>query len=204
MSDEPETPTPETAGAAPEPEAPGAPEPVADEPVAEEPDAEEPDADGSDDAGDDAEEPATEDELVPVEPPVIAPQAVVAPKATTPEGAGMAVATAKHVHCSARKARLLADLVRGKSVPEAQAILAFSPRAAALPVRKVLESAMANADHNHGMNATELTLARVLVDEGPTMRRFQPRAMGRASRIRKRTCHITIGLAPQGTPGGRR
>jgi large subunit ribosomal protein L22 len=104
-------------------------------------------------------------------------------------------ASARYVRTSARKARLVADLVRGKSVAEAQAILAYSTRAAALPVRKVLQSAIANADHNHGLDARDLVLARVTVDEGPTIRRFRPRAMGRATRINKRTCHITIGLA---------
>ena len=108
-------------------------------------------------------------------------------------------ATAKFVRVSARKARLVADLIRGKSVPEAQAILAFSTRDAAVPVRKVLESAMANADHNAGLDVRELYLTRVTIDEGPTMRRFRPRAQGRASRINKRTCHITIGLGLQGS-----
>ncbi len=127
--------------------------------------------------------------------------------ATETTGAHEARATAKFVRVSARKARLVADLIRGKGVPEAQAILAFSTRDAAEPVRKVLESAMANADHNHGMNARELVLSHVVIDEGPTMRRYRPRAQGRATRIRKRTCHITIGLspAPAGTTrGGRR
>jgi large subunit ribosomal protein L22 len=108
-------------------------------------------------------------------------------------------ATAKFVRVSARKARLVADLIRGKSVPEAQAILAFSTRDAAVPVRKDLESAMANADHNAGLDVRELYLTRVTIDEGPTMRRFRPRAQGRASRINKRTCHITIGLGLQGS-----
>ena len=108
-------------------------------------------------------------------------------------------ATAKFVRVSARKARLVADLIRGKSVPEAQAILAFSTRDAAVPVRKVLESAMANADPNAGLDVRELYLTRVTIDEGPTMRRFRPRAQGRASRINKRTCHITIGLGLQGS-----
>lgn len=108
-------------------------------------------------------------------------------------------ATAKFVRVSARKARLVADLIRGKSVPEAQAILAFSTRDAAIPVRKVLESAMANADHNAGLSVRDLYVTRATIDEGPTMRRFRPRAQGRASRINKRTCHITIGL---GLPGG--
>ena len=105
-------------------------------------------------------------------------------------------ATAKFVRVSARKARLIADLIRGESVPSAQAILAFATRDAAVPVRKVLESAMANADHNAGMNVRDLFVTRATVDEGPTMKRFQPRAMGRAGKINKRTCHITIGLGP--------
>jgi large subunit ribosomal protein L22 len=115
----------------------------------------------------------------------------------------LTLATAKYVRCSPRKARLVADLVRGKSVPEAKAILAFSPRAAAVPVRKVLQSAAANAEHNASLDADELVLARVTVDEGPTIKRFRPRAQGRATRINKRTCHITIGLAPATAPAGR-
>lgn len=103
-------------------------------------------------------------------------------------------ATAKYVRVSARKARLVADLVRGKDIYEARAILAFSTRAAAEPVRKVLDSAAANADHNHGLDAERLVLSRVTIDEGPTMKRFRPRAMGRSTPIMKRTCHITIGL----------
>jgi large subunit ribosomal protein L22 len=110
-------------------------------------------------------------------------------------------ATARYVRSSARKARLVADIVRGKSVADAQAILAYDTHGAAELVRKVLQSAMANADHNAGLNVQELVLAHVTVDEGPTIRRFRPRAMGRATPIRKRTCHITIGLAP--ASGGR-
>jgi len=105
------------------------------------------------------------------------------------------VASAKYVRTSARKARLVADLVRGKSVADAQAILAYSTRAAAVPVRKVLQSAIANADHNHGLDARDLRLVRVTVDEGPTIKRYRPRARGTATSIHKRTCHITIGVA---------
>ncbi len=104
-------------------------------------------------------------------------------------------ATAKFVRVSPRKARLVADLVRGKSVTEARAILAFATRDAAVPVRKVLESAAANADHNHGLKSDELVLTHVTVDPGPTIKRFRPRARGSASPILKRTSHITIGLA---------
>lgn len=110
-------------------------------------------------------------------------------------------ATAKYVRGSARKARLVADLVRGKSVAQAQAILAYDTHAAAEPLRKVLQSAVANADHNVGLDIQDLVLARVTVDEGPTIKRFRPRAQGRATPIMKRTCHITIGLAP--ASGGR-
>jgi large subunit ribosomal protein L22 len=113
----------------------------------------------------------------------------------------MVTATAKFVRGSARKARLVADLVRGKSVVQAQAILAYDTHAAAESVRKVLQSAMANADHNAGLDVQELVLAHVTVDEGPTIKRFRPRAQGRATPINKRTCHITIGLAP--ASGGR-
>jgi large subunit ribosomal protein L22 len=107
-------------------------------------------------------------------------------------------ATAKFVRTSPRKGRLVADLVRGKSVADAQAILAYSTRAAAVPLRKVLQSAIANADHNHGLDPRDLTIVRLTVDEGPTIKRFRPRAQGRATPIMKRTCHITIGLAETG------
>ena len=113
-----------------------------------------------------------------------------------PTAIDQARATAKFVRVSPRKARLVADLVRGKSVQQAREILAFATRDAAVPVRKVLESAAANADNNHGMRSDELVLAHVTVDPGPTIKRFRPRAQGRASPILKRTCHITIGLSP--------
>ena len=114
---------------------------------------------------------------------------------TTTPAPEVVLATARYVRMSARKGRLVADLVRGKPVDEAQAILAYSTRAAAVPMRKTLQSAIANADHNHGLDARELVVVRVTVDEGPTIRRFRPRAKGRATRINKRTCHITIGIA---------
>ncbi len=105
-------------------------------------------------------------------------------------------ATAKYVRSSARKARLVADQIRGKTVMEAQAILAYSPRGAATPIRKVLQSAIANADHNNGYEPTDLMLSAITVDEGPTLRRFRPRAQGRATRINKRTCHISVAVSP--------
>ena len=103
-------------------------------------------------------------------------------------------AEAKYVRVSPRKARLVVDHIRGKSVDEARAILAHTPRAAAVPVLKVLESAIANAEHNHELLPDELRIHQVMVDEGPTIKRFRPRALGRATQIRKRTSHITINL----------
>jgi len=103
-------------------------------------------------------------------------------------------AQAKYVRSSPRKARLVVDHIRGKSVDEARAILAHTPRAAAVPVLKVLESAIANAEHNHELLPEELRIFQVMVDEGPTIKRFRPRAQGRATRINKRTSHITINL----------
>jgi ribosomal protein L22 len=103
-------------------------------------------------------------------------------------------AQAKYVRSSPRKARLVVDHIRGKSVEEARAILAHTPRAAAVPVLKVLESAVANAEHNHELLPEELRVHQVMVDEGPTIKRFRPRALGRATKIRKRTSHITINL----------
>ena len=106
-------------------------------------------------------------------------------------------AQAKYVRTSARKARLVCDHIRGKDVAEARAILAFTPRAAAKPWLKLLESAIANAEHNHELVGEELRIAGVYADEGPTLKRFRPRAMGRATRIRKRTSHLTIQLTPK-------
>jgi ribosomal protein L22 len=106
-------------------------------------------------------------------------------------------AQAKFVRTSARKARLVADHVRGKSVQEARSILAFSPRSVAEDWRKVLESAVANAEHNHDLVGDDLRVLNATADEGPTLKRFRPRAMGRATKIRKRTSHLTITLTPK-------
>ena len=107
-------------------------------------------------------------------------------------------AQAKYVHSSARKARLVTDLIRGRSVPEARTVLAFSQRAVAKDVEKVLRSAVANAETRPGLhwNGDDLVVSTVYVDEGPTLKRFRPRARGRASAIHKRMCHITVELAP--------
>ncbi len=106
-------------------------------------------------------------------------------------------ARARYVRSSARKARLVCDHIRGKSVDEARAILAHTPRAVARDWSKLLESAVANAEHNHELVGEDLYVKAVHADEGPTIRRFQPRAMGRATRIRKRTSHLTILLTPK-------
>jgi ribosomal protein L22 len=106
-------------------------------------------------------------------------------------------AHAKYVRTSARKARIVCDHIRGKSVGEARAILAFAPRAAARDWAKLLESAVANAENNHELVADDLRIREVYADEGPTLKRFRPRAMGRATQIRKRTSHLTITLTPK-------
>ncbi len=98
---------------------------------------------------------------------------------------------------SAQKARLVADQIRGKSVEDALDVLTFSSRKGAAIVKKVLESAIANAEHNEGADVDELTVSTIFVDEGTTMKRIRPRAKGRADRILKRTCHITVKVADQ-------
>lgn len=107
-------------------------------------------------------------------------------------------ATAKFVHIAPRKARLVADHIRGRSVPEARTILAFTQRAAAIEVEKVLRSAVANAESNPALHwdGDQLVVDAAYVDEGPTIKRFRARARGRAGSIKKRTCHITVRLAP--------
>ncbi|WP_425515227.1 50S ribosomal protein L22 [Motiliproteus sediminis] len=101
----------------------------------------------------------------------------------------------KGASLSAQKARLVADQIRGKSVDEALNILAFSTKKGAAIMKKVLESAIANAEHNEGADVDELKVSTVFVDEGMTMKRIKPRAKGRADRILKRTCHITVKVA---------
>ncbi|GHD69682.1 50S ribosomal protein L22 [Jeongeupia chitinilytica] len=93
---------------------------------------------------------------------------------------------------SAQKARLVADLVRGKSVEQALNILAFSPKKSAVLIKKVLESAIANAEHNEGADIDTLKVATIFVDKGPSLKRFTARAKGRGNRIEKQTCHITL------------
>jgi ribosomal protein L22 len=150
-----------------------------------------------------------ESEAPAAEAPVAEPEAPVAPSRTAgpaptrrrrgdrPAAPPPVVrAKARYVRSSARKARLVCDHIRGKSVEEARAILAHTPRAVARDWSKLLESAVANAEHNHELVGEDLYVKAIQADEGPTIRRFQPRAMGRATRIRKRTSHLTILLTP--------
>jgi ribosomal protein L22 len=104
-------------------------------------------------------------------------------------------AHAKWVRTSARKARVVAEHIRGRSVPEARTVLAFTQRAAAREIEKVLASAVANAEANHGLVGDELVVYSAVIDEGPTLKRWRARARGRVARIKKRTCHITVTLA---------
>jgi ribosomal protein L22 len=103
-------------------------------------------------------------------------------------------ARARYVRCAPRKARLVIDHIRGKDIEQARAILMHTPRAASRDVLKLLESAIANAENNHELVADELRVGKAYVDEGPTLKRYRPRALGRATRIRKRTSHLTIEL----------
>jgi large subunit ribosomal protein L22 len=103
-------------------------------------------------------------------------------------------AVAKWVRMSPRKARLVAEHIRGRSVPEARTVLAFTTRAAAREIEKVLRSAVANAEANHNLVGDELIVSAAYVDEGPVMKRWRARARGRAARIHKPTCHITLKL----------
>jgi ribosomal protein L22 len=180
------------------------------EPVAEEADEDEDEDEAEGEAAsDDADEPAAE------EPAAAKPrrrrgrrgaqadeeQAAPAPARTrerpAPGERVLVRAQAKYVRTSARKARLVCDHIRGKSVQEARAILAHTPRAVSRDWSKLLESAVANAEHNHELLGDDLRIAQVTADEGPTLKRYRPRAMGRATRIRKRTSHLTILLTPK-------
>ena len=109
-------------------------------------------------------------------------------------------AQAKYVRMSPRKARLVAQHIRGRSVPEARAVLAFTAREAAGELEKVLQSAVSNAEANHGIPEDRLYIAHAYVDGGPVMKRWRARARGRVARIRKRTCHITVRLAERPEP----
>jgi len=116
----------------------------------------------------------------------------MADNATGAEELPRAVARARYVRLTAMKARRVVDLIRGRNAKEALAVLQFAPQAANEPVAKVLASAMANAENNLSLDRDTLWVSSAYVDEGPTLKRFRPRAQGRAYRIRKRTSHITI------------
>jgi ribosomal protein L22 len=107
-------------------------------------------------------------------------------------------ASSRYVRVAPRKARLVADQVRGLQIDQARALLQFSPRGAARDIGKLIESAAANAENNHDLIADEMRVAEITVDEGPTLRRFRPRALGRATPINKRTSHIAVALSPEG------
>jgi ribosomal protein L22 len=117
-----------------------------------------------------------------------APKAPVAPPVVR--------ASARYVRIAPRKARLIADQVRGLHIEKARALLQFSPRGAAEDIHKLIDSAAANAENNHDLIGDEMKVSSITVDEGPTLKRFRPRAMGRATPIHKRTSHIAVALTP--------
>jgi large subunit ribosomal protein L22 len=136
--------------------------------------------------------PAAEEKEEPAE------EATPAPRRRAPGARRPVVrAHARYVRTSARKARMVCGHLRGKSVQEARAILAFTPREVARDWSKLLESAVANAENNHELLEDDLIVGEAYADEGPTIKRFRPRAMGRATPIRKRTSHLTITLTPE-------
>jgi large subunit ribosomal protein L22 len=113
-------------------------------------------------------------------------------------------ASAQYLRITPRKARLVVDHIRGRTVPEARTVLAFTPRAAAREIEKVLASAVANAEANHGLIGDELVITSAYVDEGPVIKRWRARARGRVARIEKRTCHVTLRLQPLEADGAAR
>jgi ribosomal protein L22 len=116
--------------------------------------------------------------------------------AKAPAAPPVVKASARYVRVAPRKARLIADQVRGMHIESARALLQFSPRGAAHPIHKLINSAAANAENNHDLIGDEMRISSITVDEGPTLRRFRPRAMGRATPINKRTSHIRVALTP--------
>ncbi|HEX6229306.1 MAG TPA: 50S ribosomal protein L22 [Solirubrobacterales bacterium] len=107
-------------------------------------------------------------------------------------------ASSRYVRVPPRKARLVADQVRGMHIEQARALLQFSPREAARDISKLIESAASNAENNHDLVSDEMRVVEITVDEGPTLRRYRPRALGRATPINKRTSHIAVALSPEG------
>jgi len=123
-----------------------------------------------------------------------APAKKAAPKA--PVAPPVVRASARYVRIAPRKARLIADQVRGMHIEKARALLQFSPRGAAEDIHKLIDSAAANAENNHDLIGDEMTISSITVDEGPTLKRYRPRAQGRATPIHKRTSHIAVALTP--------
>jgi len=123
-----------------------------------------------------------------------APAKKAAPKA--PAAPPVVRASARYVRIAPRKARLIADQVRGLHIEKARALLAFSPRGAAKDIHKLIDSAAANAENNHDLIGDEMQITSITVDEGPTLKRYRPRAQGRATPIHKRTSHIAVALTP--------
>ena len=135
----------------------------------------------------------------PAEKPKAQPKAK--PAAEKPAPAPVVVrASARYVRTAPRKARLVADQVRGLQIDKARALLQFSPRSAARDIQKLIDSAASNAENNHELVADDMRIAEITVDEGPTLRRYRPRALGRATRINKRTSHISVALSPEEGP----
>jgi large subunit ribosomal protein L22 len=126
-----------------------------------------------------------------------APAKKEAPKPKVKPAPLVVRASSRYVRVAPRKARLVADQVRGLQIDKARALLQFSPRGAARDIGKLIESAAANAENNHDLVADEMRVAEITVDEGPTLRRFRPRALGRATPINKRTSHIAVALSPE-------
>jgi ribosomal protein L22 len=165
----------------------------------------EPESDEAQEAGEDAAAAADADEEAAEEQPrrrrgsaETATGAARKQRAARPEGDLIVRARAKYVRSAPRKARLVMDHIRGKRVEQAQAILAHAPRAVSSDILKLLNSAVANAEDAYELGADELTVRRAYVDEGPTIKRYRPRALGRATRINKRTSHMTIELTAEG------
>ncbi len=126
------------------------------------------------------------------------------PANTTDDEVRTAIARATYVRVTPMKARRVIDLIRNKPAGDALAMLKFAPQAASEPIAKVLASAIANAENNFSLDPGTLFVSRAFVDEGPTLKRFRPRAQGRAYRIRKRTSHITIEVESIDTPQGKK
>jgi large subunit ribosomal protein L22 len=125
-----------------------------------------------------------------------APAKKEAPKPKAKPAPLVVRASSRYVRVAPRKARLVADQVRGMQIEKARALLQFSPRGAARDIGKLIESAAANAENNHDLVADEMKVLEITVDEGPTLRRYRPRALGRATPINKRTSHIAVALSP--------